>query len=86
VLEETFKNNEQLDLDLVNMLAELLMGMGHFDRAQQVINQAQRRYTTGALPLDLTVNYGICQAYLGNLTAAAVSSLSTYSNIVLTAT
>ncbi len=74
VLEETFKNNEQLDLDLVNMLAELLMGMGHFDRAQQVINQAQRRYNNATLPLDLTVNYGICQAYLGNLTAAAVST------------
>lgn len=81
MLEETFKSNEQLDLDLVNMLAELLMGMGHFDRAQQVINQAQRRYLTGALPLDLTVNYGICQAYLGNLTAAAVSFQSKYGNI-----
>eukprot|EP01125_Pyxidicula_operculata_P021862 TRINITY_DN870_c0_g1_i2.p1 TRINITY_DN870_c0_g1~~TRINITY_DN870_c0_g1_i2.p1 ORF type:complete len:580 (+),score=120.59 TRINITY_DN870_c0_g1_i2:949-2688(+) len=57
------------DLDLVNMLSELYLSTGQWKRATTMISTVHR-IIARSLPIDLTVNYGICQVYLKNIEEA----------------
>jgi len=60
----------EMDLDMVNMLAELHMSMGDYEQAVALINDTHKRLSTQSLPLDLSINFGICEAHMGNLVLA----------------
>jgi len=52
------------------MLAELHMSMGDYEQAVALINDTHKRLSTQSLPLDLSINFGICEAHMGNLVLA----------------
>ncbi|KAL6047686.1 General transcription factor 3C polypeptide 3 [Balamuthia mandrillaris] len=70
--EEEDEDEAAIDLDLVNMLAELYMGTGQFQKAVELVEATSKKLDTSLekLPLDLLINFAICQAYLGNLPLA----------------
>lgn len=57
------------------MLAELYMSMDNYQQASALIDDTNKRLTNQALPLDLTINFGICQAHLQNIVIAEVGRL-----------
>jgi hypothetical protein len=59
----------------VNMLAELYMSMDNYQQASALIDDTNKRLSNQSLPLDLTINFGICQAHLGNIVIAEVRHL-----------
>lgn len=54
------------------MLAELYMSTENYQQAINLIDDTHKRLSTQILPLDLTINFGICQAHLGNMPLAEV--------------
>ncbi len=54
------------------MLAELYMSMDNYQQASALIDDTNKRLSNQALPLDLTINFGICQAHLQNIVIAEV--------------
>jgi hypothetical protein len=42
-MEREYKMMAQVDFDIVNMLSDLYMGMGYFEKAYNLITQTQRR-------------------------------------------
>lgn len=56
----------------VNMLAELYMSTENYQQAIALIDDTHKRLSAHALPLDLTINFGICQAHIGNMVLAEV--------------
>jgi pentatricopeptide repeat protein len=62
-----------VDYHLINILVELYMGNGEFEKAIALINKisAQRADT---LPVDIIVSLGICEIYTGDLNSAEVVS------------
>jgi len=68
-MEYEYNKMVYVDLDIVNMLSDLYMGMGHFEKAYEIITQTQKKYSQ-AMPLELNINYGICLAFLGRLSEA----------------
>jgi hypothetical protein len=59
------------------MLAELYMSMDNYQQAIGLIDDTHKRLSTQALPLDLTINFGICQAHMGNIVLAEVRLTNT---------
>mmetsp|Transcript_7133 Transcript_7133/g.11257 ORF Transcript_7133/g.11257 Transcript_7133/m.11257 type:complete len:971 (-) Transcript_7133:169-3081(-) len=73
VLEHHVSATPTVDLNLANILLELLMSAGHFDRATALVNRLVTQQHSGeVLPLDITVKFGICHAYLGNYNSAEI--------------
>lgn len=60
----------------VNMLAELYMNVGNYKQATVLIDDTYKRLSTQTLPLDLMINFGICQAHMGNMGLAEVITVS----------
>ncbi|KAG2377624.1 hypothetical protein C9374_009140 [Naegleria lovaniensis] len=70
LLEKTISQNEQhADLTLVNMLAELYMSEGWFNKAVTLIERISllQNCPIEILPPDISSKYAICQTYLGKL-------------------
>jgi hypothetical protein len=51
------------------------MSMDNYQQASALIDDTNKRLTNQALPLDLTINFGICQAHLQNIVIAEVGRL-----------
>lgn len=57
--------------ELINMLSELYLELGEFEKAITLITSTKAGLKEGeSLPLELVVNYGICKAYLGDMNEA----------------
>nr|CAG4710462.1 unnamed protein product [Naegleria fowleri] len=70
LLEKTISQNEQhADLTLINMLAELYMSEGWFNKAVTLIEKISllQNCPIEILPPDISSKYAICQTYLGKL-------------------
>ncbi|KAH3743287.1 general transcription factor 3C polypeptide 3 [Pelomyxa schiedti] len=68
------------ELNMLNMLSELYMAQGEYEKAYNMIHQ--RYIKVGAeLPIQLLVNLGLCKIYMGSITEAVaiLDSLHRYS-------
>jgi len=58
------------NLNLVNMLVELHMGLGDFSAGYTFVDGLINRLGQTKIPLDILVNYAICLSYSGNIPQA----------------
>lgn len=52
-------------LELINMLTELYIGESLYEKALEILSWAEKFKDIESMPLELTVNKGICKSYLG---------------------
>ena len=67
-------------MNVANMLMELYMVSGEYNKAIEVIKLLCKGKSPelDQFPLEIIVSYGICEAHIGNLDLAAVSLLFTF--------
>eukprot|EP01120_Amphizonella_sp_Union-15-10_P012769 TRINITY_DN5763_c0_g1_i6.p1 TRINITY_DN5763_c0_g1~~TRINITY_DN5763_c0_g1_i6.p1 ORF type:complete len:795 (-),score=154.08 TRINITY_DN5763_c0_g1_i6:183-2567(-) len=61
---------KEFDLNLANMCSELYLEKGDYQKCLELIDRARSFVEIAHLPIELTTNCGICQAYLGQLDMA----------------
>jgi lipopolysaccharide biosynthesis regulator YciM len=57
------------------MLVELYMEMSEWEKAVQLCNKISSNLPQDRVPLDISVNHGICYLQLGDLASAVVRLL-----------
>eukprot|EP01105_Mastigella_eilhardi_P004712 TRINITY_DN1632_c0_g2_i8.p1 TRINITY_DN1632_c0_g2~~TRINITY_DN1632_c0_g2_i8.p1 ORF type:complete len:671 (+),score=251.82 TRINITY_DN1632_c0_g2_i8:22-2013(+) len=72
LLAELEKSGVRPDLNCVNLLAELYMEQGEFEKAIHLIMDTRNRLDVQKFPVQLGTNLGICHLYQGNMQDAAV--------------
>ena len=71
-------HRDNTDFHLINILIELYMSCGEFDKAVPILDYFS---PSEDIPIDITVNIGICELYSGKTAAAEIQFEKLYREV-----